>query len=686
MPSPNSLQKWFAIRRKPAPQAAGSADPAPSHAEILIYGDIGQDYWSETVTAADFVKELSGLAVDAITVRINSIGGSVPDGLAIYNALVRHPATITTAIDGMALSVASLIAMAGDKREMAENAVLMIHAPWTYAAGNAADLREQADVLDTWAKAMATSYAAGSGKSVEDCLALLTDGTDHYYTAAEALAEGFVSEVVSAIPPAAMASVKAMADARYRNQPRTPTPAAAAATLLENPMPGTQPAAPVAKSEAEIRAAALAADQERRNGIATAFARFTGAEGVSALLTACQNDHQCDVQAANAKLLDHLGKSAGPVAGGVVYTVKDERDKIVDAAVNAIMARAAIKGRDGKTVHADGSNPFRGYSLMDMAVASLRRAGNGANGASKSQIVAAAFQSTSDFPVILENVMHKTLQAAYATQPDTWSRFCATSSVSDFRDHNRYLLGSIGDLDDIPESGEYKTAVIPDAGKQTVRAGTKGKIIGITREMIINDDMSLLVQIPQMIGRGAKRGIEQRVYRLLSENSGMGPTMADGKTLFHADHGNISDDGVMSVAVFDSVRVKMASQKEPGGNDYLDLSPQFLLCSTAQRGLATTINGAEFDPSDNKPQKPNMVRNQYSDIIDTPRLTGPRFYSFADFKLRPVVDIAFLDGIQEPYLEQQQGFDSDTLRWKVRFDYGVNAVGYQGAVTSKGAA
>src|SRR5690606_61441 len=98
-------------------------------------------------TAADFVRELNALKNEQITIRINSVGGSVPDGLAIYNAIKRHPSKVTIAIDGMAMSIASLIAMAGESH-MASNAMLMIHAPWSVAAGNAKVHREHADMLD----------------------------------------------------------------------------------------------------------------------------------------------------------------------------------------------------------------------------------------------------------------------------------------------------------------------------------------------------------------------------------------------------------------------------------------------------------------------------------------------------------------------------------------------------------
>jgi len=177
----------------PAPSPYIVRASASRSAELFIYSDIGESWWGESVAAVDFVRDIAALDVDTITLRINSYGGSVSDGIAIYNAIKRHPAKVTTCIDGIAASIASLIAMAGDSVEMAENATLMIHAPWTYADGNSADLRRTADMLDVWAQAMATSYANKTGKPVDEMLALLTDGADHWYTAEQALANKSVS-------------------------------------------------------------------------------------------------------------------------------------------------------------------------------------------------------------------------------------------------------------------------------------------------------------------------------------------------------------------------------------------------------------------------------------------------------------------------------------------------------------
>ena len=116
---------WYSIRALASrgPSAAASAD-APTRAEVLIYGDIGESWYGDTIAAKDFVKDFAAIDAAEITVRINSYGGSVTDGIAIYNAIKRHPAQVTVAVDGAAYSVASLIAMAADVRHMADNALI----------------------------------------------------------------------------------------------------------------------------------------------------------------------------------------------------------------------------------------------------------------------------------------------------------------------------------------------------------------------------------------------------------------------------------------------------------------------------------------------------------------------------------------------------------------------------------
>ncbi|MGN6384404.1 MAG: head maturation protease, ClpP-related, partial [Dyella sp.] len=137
--------------------------------ELIIYGLIGESWWEETVTATDVVAQLDALPPDTqqVHVRINSDGGSVPDGLVIYNALKRLNAQVIVTVDGVAQSIASLIAMAGDEVRMPATSIMMVHAPGTGLFANAAGMREMADTLDKWAASMAPAYAAKTGMSIE---------------------------------------------------------------------------------------------------------------------------------------------------------------------------------------------------------------------------------------------------------------------------------------------------------------------------------------------------------------------------------------------------------------------------------------------------------------------------------------------------------------------------------------
>ena len=709
----STSQKWFAIRRKTA-QAAAAAGVL-SAAEILIYGDIGESWWDETTSARDFVAELQALDVQAITVRINSLGGSVPDGLAIYNAMKRHPATITTEIDGMAFSIASLIALGGDKVCMAENAVFMVHAPWTYTGGNAAELRATADQLDTWAAAMTTSYARKTGKAAE-VSALLADGKDHFYTAAEALAMGFVDSITDATP-AVEAALRDMPVSRYRSLPAAVLraaglPAAAAAqsapeedsmkknriahAVVQNAIgasgaadAGGGSAATVsaaASNTAAITAAALVADQGRRSGIRSAFASFADRPGVGSLMQQCEDDHSVTPEAAGSKLLAHLGSQATPIAGVHISTVEDETDKRRDAAVNALMVRAGHATKE--QVSAQGSNPYRGMSLIEMARASLEGKGTSTKGMDKRELVAASFtQSTSDFPILLQDAMHRILQSSYALQALTWQRFCKRGQVSDFRAHHRLRVGSLGNLLPKNEVGEYKSVSIPDGEKTSIAAATKGYIINLSREMIINDDLGAFTDQASAMGRSAARTVEADVYALLALNSGLGPVLEDGKTLLHAAHGNIiSAAAGPTTESFQAFRVAMAMQKDVSGNDFLDLRPAVWLGPVGLEATAKLINEAQYEPSTGKNAlTPNVSLGMFRDIVGSPRLSGTRHYAFADVNEAAAIEVAFLDGIDSPYMEQEDAFNTDGARFKVRLDYGVGGHDWRGVATNAGA-
>ena len=170
---------WFTLKNQ-------SNQPA----ELLIYDVIGD--W-QGLSAKELVSDLKAISADDITVRINSPGGSVFDGIAIYNALRYHPANIHVRIEGLAASIASVIAMAGDTITMAENSLMMIHNPLGWVGGEAEDMRRTADMLDKATEAIALAYSGKSGTPVNDITPLMSQET--WMTAKEAQDKGFIDQV-----------------------------------------------------------------------------------------------------------------------------------------------------------------------------------------------------------------------------------------------------------------------------------------------------------------------------------------------------------------------------------------------------------------------------------------------------------------------------------------------------------
>lgn len=164
--------------------------------DIQIYGDITSWEWFDSdVSSYTLSKQIEGLECDQINVYINSYGGEVAEGLAIYNQLKRHKAKVKTVCDGFACSAASVIFMAGDERVMSTASLLMIHNAWTYASGNAKELRKQADDLDTITQASINAYMQEVNITEEELRQMLDNET--WISPQEAIEKGFITSIVN---------------------------------------------------------------------------------------------------------------------------------------------------------------------------------------------------------------------------------------------------------------------------------------------------------------------------------------------------------------------------------------------------------------------------------------------------------------------------------------------------------
>ncbi len=680
--------------------------------EILIYGIVG-DSW-DGLDAKTLVPLISA-GSDDLDVRINSPGGYVMEGLAIFNALARAKQggrKITVHIDGLAASMASTIAMVGDEIIMADNSLMMIHNPWDCACGDAKELRAAADQLDRIRDQLVGIYSGQTGLAAEDLIPMLDAET--WMTATEALAQNFITSISSAITASAAINVKAFGFRKAPDSPLITTSAMASAhrTAPAAPLPNQEttmseqdkkpageqkPAETITPADAQARIDTAVASERARVGGIRALGTKHGMtnEFVDELVNG-----DTTLAVAREKILDKLaegGDAANVGHNSPARVTVDQREKFREGATNWLLVKAGVAhlvekaaALRGETVKIDPGE-FRGVRNVDLARESLANIGMNVTSRDPDAIVREAMspraavitQTTSDFPVLFENAIHRTLQAAYATTPDTWSRFAGTGTVTDFRLHTRYLRGTFGALDQVNEAGEFKDKPIPDLAKELIKAKTVGNMINLSRQMIVNDDMDIFSGLAVDLGRAAKLTIEIDVYALLNSN----PLMNDGFALFSSQHGNLAAAGAIpSVASFDAIDVAMASQKDLSGNEYLEISPNTLLVPRGLRGAAVTINGSEYDPDAvSKLQKPNIVKGLFADIVASKRLAGTAYYAFADPNVAPAIEVVFLNGVTEPFTDSQDGWRVDGVEWKVRHDYGVGAVNWRSAYKQPGA-
>lgn len=202
------MKTWFKIENK------GSV------AEIWIYEQIGEDFWTGGgTTAKSFQQELSKIKAGQIDLHINCPGGEVFDGVTIYNLLKQHPANVTTYIDGLAASIASVIALAGNQVKMADNALFMIHNPWGMTAGDSKEMRRMADTLDKVSGSISMAYKQKTGLEDNKITELMDAET--WMTASEAKNFGFVDEITEELSIAAALKkfVPMMSAAKFKHIP-----------------------------------------------------------------------------------------------------------------------------------------------------------------------------------------------------------------------------------------------------------------------------------------------------------------------------------------------------------------------------------------------------------------------------------------------------------------------------------
>lgn len=650
MSGPVTQKNWFRMQAK-----------EDQTADIYIYDEIGG--WG--ISARRFTEDLLSLGnLSHINLHIHSPGGEVFDGIAIYNQLKNHSATITVYIDGLAASMASVIAMVGDTVIMPKNAMMMIHKPWGVSWGDANDMREYADLLDKLENVLIPAYVAKTGKTTEEITAMLEQET--WLDGDECVEHGFADKVIE--PVKAMASLTSKRIEEFSSMPS----AIKNQITPKNTTSPTQPhPTPVPAPEPQP-SATYADEQARLNGIKDLFAMFGGRH--NDLMITCLADASCSIEKAREQLLNTVAQQQNPEPSNKnnAHIYAGNGNIVGDSVRASVMARAGYQDYEK-------DNAYNSMTLRELARASLTERGIGVATYNPMQMIGMAFtHSTSDFGNILLDVANKAILLGWEENDETFEKWTKKGQLSDFKTAHRVGLGAFPSLRQVREGAEYKYVTLDDKG-ETIALATYGELFSITRQAIINDDMNMLTDVPMKFGRAAKATVGDLVYAVLIDNE----KMSDKKALFSADHKNMITGG-MDVETISAGRTAMRQQKE--GERTLNIRPAFMLVPTTLETQAIqVVKSGSVKGADVNANIINPVRD-LAEIIAEPRLddASEKDWYMASRQGSDTIEVAYLNGIDVPYIDQLEGFTSDGVTTKVRIDAGVAPVDYRGLLKVTG--
>lgn len=460
------------------------------------------------------------------------------------------------------------------------------------------------------------------------------------------------------------------------------------------------------------------------------------AEEAAASRAASKNEPTVDVDAAVRKAQDaerkraseirKLAKEAGEIELGDTHidegrSVAEFRSALLDAMMKreapstdnrspahvgeehhekraAIMSEALLHRVDPRRDLTDGAREYRGFTLMDMARESLELRGERTRGLSRDEIAARAlaqrsgYHSTSDFPIILGNVVNTSLRAGYEQAPQTFRPLVREVSAADFKPINRAQLGGNGGFQKVNEAGEYKRGSLIES-KESYGIATFGEVVAITRRVIINDDMNAFGRIPQILGQQAAQLESDLVWYQILAN----PAMGDGTALFHANHKNLPSAAAFGVAALGSARALMAKQVDLDGKTVLNIRPQYLIVPVALETTAEQeLKSVFYADASNKVATQSMrsleiiAEARLDNGIDNPSVgakvngSATAWYLSASPSQVDTVEIAYLEGNRGIFSETRNGFDVDGIEVKARLEVGAKAMDWRGLLKNAG--
>lgn len=395
-------------------------------------------------------------------------------------------------------------------------------------------------------------------------------------------------------------------------------------------------------------------------------------------------DEEADLSAVRAAALEELKKRSAPnIQTATVQVLADHGDPVAtrSAMADALAFRVApdrakLEGR---------AREFVEWTVLDMVAELARSRGTPLDARNRITVADAIFtrsHSTSDFPLLLEAAANKTLMGAYQTAAPTFTRWCGTRSFTDFKPHKFLRLGDFPAMQEIEaEGGEVQFGTISE-GRETIAAKEWATGIKINRRALINDDLGALGDFTGMAGRRIAYDQNAKMYDLLQSNSGAGPALADGKGVFHVDHGNVATAGAIinETSVAGGV-IAMGDQTTLDGLR-MNLRPSLIVCGPRMEIAARKLVAA-ITP--NQTSAVNVYAGAFEVLVDA-NITGNRWFLFADPAAAPVFVHGYVSAGQAgPTARSEIDFDTLAVKLRVGMDWGYGAIDFRGVYTNPGA-
>lgn len=396
------------------------------------------------------------------------------------------------------------------------------------------------------------------------------------------------------------------------------------------------------------------------------------------------------VEQVRAQIIKDKKERQAPTQNGQnrSITVGDENRKAKRAAVESALLNRAAPHLFPKLD--EGAREFRGLDLMDLAREFAEEAHNGGTrGKSKREIAEMALNcgsgrsgmlTSSDLPNVFGNVINRVMLAAYESQPSEWRLFSRRNDFKDFRQKTLVRKSEGQDLKLVKEGGEYERMSYSD-GKETIQAFKYGRIVAVTWETLIDDDLNAFGQVPTDI---AEMGSRLQADLIYTGDAGLltNPIMGDTVRLFHATHANLLTGAAINTDSMGLMRKAFRQQKGMAGKQRLNLYPKFMLVGPNYEQLALQYTSSNFVPTAQSGENP--WKGSYQVIVES-RIEDNSWYGIADPSRIETMQYGFLEGESELFTTQREGFEVDGVEIKARMVFGCKPVDFRAFAKNPGA-